>query len=53
MVVGEVPEHLGLPIPTGTGAGEVSYAAALTSAVELGDTETQRLSRTPLLGRAP
>ena len=53
MVVGEVPEHLGLPTPTGIGAGEVSYAAALTSAVELGHTETQRLSRTPLLGQVP
>lgn len=53
MVVGEVPGHSGLPTPTGIGAGEVSYAAAPTFAVELGATETRRLSRIPLLGQAP
>ena len=53
MVVEEVPGHSGLPTPTGVGAGEVSYAAAPTSAVELGVTGTRRLSRIPPLGQAP
>ena len=53
MVVGEVPEHSGLPTQIGIGVVEVSYAAALTSAVELGATETRRLSRIPPLGQAP